>query len=86
MDGALGILLRKTILLEGEPVSTVEITELELDIPLDPSLWVPPPTPELYQLDQPRAPMGTLAVEEAAEQLPFTVFVLPVIWPRAAWT
>jgi hypothetical protein len=87
VDRERGFLLRKTCLLGDEPVETVEFTELELDAPLDAELFVPPSVDALPSVEeatvQRERVSSHLSIEEAAALVPFTLFVLPAVWPRA---
>ncbi len=83
VDRERGIVLRKATMLDGEPVEVVELTELELDAPLDPELFEPVLVDEPACVAPGRKHLGQLTVEQAAAHVPFTVFVFPAIWPRA---
>lgn len=83
VDRERGILLRMTTALEGDPVQATEMTELELDPPLDAALFMPLPLREVEPSPGDGVTAGPVTVEQAAAQVPFTVFVSPVIWPRA---
>jgi hypothetical protein len=83
VDRERGILLRMTTALESDPVQVAEMTELELDLPLDAELFIPSPPAEVEPSTRVGVTAGLVTVEQAAAQVPFTVFVPPVIWPRA---
>lgn len=86
LDRERGLMLRSESRLEGQPFSVIEFTELELDRPIDPQVFVfsPPPGEQVRTREEVAAEHpGFQTLEQVATGASFTVYVPGMIWPRA---